>query len=32
MICSFIQSIIAARQRQAEHYLKFLLTNERKDS
>lgn len=32
MICSIIQSIIAARQRQAEQYLKLLVANEQKDS
>lgn len=31
MICSFVQAIIEARQRQAEQYLKFLVVNERKD-
>ena len=30
MICSLIQSIIDARQRQAEQYLKFLIANEQK--
>ena len=32
MICSLIQWIIEARQRQAEQYLKFLVANEQKNS
>jgi len=32
MICSVIQSIIEARQRQAEQYLKFLIVKEQKGS
>lgn len=32
MICLIIESIIEARQRQADQYLKFLVANEQKDS
>lgn len=32
IICSLIRSIIEARQRQAQQYLKFLIANEEKNN